>query len=415
VTPAANVPAAVTPVPAWRSRRWAITAALAVTQTVSWGVLYYAFTVFLLPMRRALGASETELTGALTTGILVSAVAGVLVGRYLDRHSPRVLMTGASAVGALGVAAWSQAGGLLELYSAFVLLGLVMACVLYEPAFVVLAKHFPAADERRRAITAVTLVAALASFIFVPLAQALVSAGGWRQGLLILAGILAAVTIPLHALALRPAPATPPAAAAPHGGTKARAALRDPSFWVLTAAFGLASVAGFGAIVLAVPALVDRDYAPAFAAFAAGLIGISQIPGRLLLALIGGRLRPAARITFVFGLMATGLALFAAAGHRDFGVVAGLVVVGMANGMAILARATALADRYGSAAYGAIAGTAAVSSTAARAVAPVAAAAIAATTSYVTLMWTLAGLALMAAALTGVDRRWASATNDAPL
>ena len=34
------------------SRAWAIVGALSVTETVSWGVLYYAFAVFLLPMQR---------------------------------------------------------------------------------------------------------------------------------------------------------------------------------------------------------------------------------------------------------------------------------------------------------------------------------------------------------------------------
>ena len=59
-----------------------------------------------------------------------------------------------------------------------------MAAVLYEPAFIVLAKHFPDAGERRRAMTALTLVAALASFIFLPLSQALIDAHGWRDALL---------------------------------------------------------------------------------------------------------------------------------------------------------------------------------------------------------------------------------------
>ena len=48
-------------------------------------------------------------------------------------------------------------------------------------------------------MTAMTLVAALASFIFLPLSQALIDAHGWRDALLVLAGLLAAVTIPLHA------------------------------------------------------------------------------------------------------------------------------------------------------------------------------------------------------------------------
>ena len=47
-----------------RSRAWAIVGALSVTETVSWGVLYYAFAVFLVPMERELGFSAAELTGA---------------------------------------------------------------------------------------------------------------------------------------------------------------------------------------------------------------------------------------------------------------------------------------------------------------------------------------------------------------
>ena len=66
-----------------------------------------------------------------------------------------------------------------------------MARVLYEPAFVVLAKQFTDATERRRAMTVLTLVAALASFIFLPLSQALIDAYGWRDALLVLAGVLA--------------------------------------------------------------------------------------------------------------------------------------------------------------------------------------------------------------------------------
>ena len=53
-------------------------------------------------------------------------------------------------------------------------------------------------------MTAMTLVAALASFVFLPLSQALINAHGWRDALLVLAVINAVVTVPLHALVLRP-------------------------------------------------------------------------------------------------------------------------------------------------------------------------------------------------------------------
>ncbi|MER3403847.1 MAG: MFS transporter, partial [Chloroflexota bacterium] len=43
---------------------WVITGTLAVTETVSWGVLSYAFSVFLIPMQAELGWSMAALTGA---------------------------------------------------------------------------------------------------------------------------------------------------------------------------------------------------------------------------------------------------------------------------------------------------------------------------------------------------------------
>ena len=43
--------------------------------------------------------------------------------------------------------AWSRVEGLAAFYALWVGIGLVMATVLYEPAFVVLAKWFPAAGS----------------------------------------------------------------------------------------------------------------------------------------------------------------------------------------------------------------------------------------------------------------------------
>jgi len=110
-----------------RTRAWAIVAALSVTETVSWGILYYAFAVFLIPMQRELGFSTAELTGAFAVALLVSGVAGIAVGRHLDRHSPRKLMTLGSIAATGLVLAWSQVDGLIALYAIWGAIGLVMA------------------------------------------------------------------------------------------------------------------------------------------------------------------------------------------------------------------------------------------------------------------------------------------------
>jgi MFS family permease len=385
------------PRPAWRTRAWGIVAALSVTETVSWGILYYAFAAFLVPMQRDLGYSAAQLTGAFSLALAVSAVTGIGVGRYLDRHSPRALMTLGSVAGAALVFAWSTVNGLVAFYALWLAIGVVMATVLYEPAFTVVAKHFPDAGERRRAMTALTLVAALASFIFLPLSQTLIEAHGWRDALVVLAAILAAVTIPLHALMLRAAPPRVRHAAAQRS-IAAAVALRSLPFWLLAGAFVLASLSTISMTVLAIPFLLERGHTPAFAAFAVGLIGVSQIPGRLLFAPLAARLPRAEATASVFALIAVGVTIVVTV-DATAGVIVGLVVLGMGNGMATLARATAIADLYGSAAYGTIASVAGGLTTAARAAGPLAAALYAAAVGYTVLLWTLAALALAAAVL----------------
>jgi predicted MFS family arabinose efflux permease len=379
-----------------RTRPWGIVAALSVTETVSWGVLYYAFAVFLIPMQSDLGFSTAELTGAFSLALLVSGVAGLAVGRHLDRHSPRGLMTLGSVVAGALVLAWSQVDGLVGLYAVWIAIGLVMAAVLYEPAFTVLAKQFHEPEQRRRAMTAMTLVAALASFIFMPLAQALIEAHGWRDALVVLAVVLAAVTVPVHALALRPA--TPLARGHETRSVAARDALRASPFWLLCAAFFLASITSVAVAVHAIPFLIAHGHSPTFAAFAVGLIGVSQIPGRLLFAPIAARLSPAPAMASVFVLMTIGVALIVSAGGTR-AVAVGLVVLGMGNGMATLARAIAIAELYGAGSYGTIASVAAALTTASRATAPVAAALYAGLLGYPALLWTLAALTATGALL----------------
>jgi MFS family permease len=380
------------------SRAWAIVGALSVTETISWGILYYAFAVFLLPMREELGFSTAQMTGAFSLALLLSGVAGIAVGRYLDGRSPRALMTIGSVAGVLLVLAWSRIQGLAAFYALWAGIGLVMATVLYEPAFVVLAKWFPAAGQRRQALTALTLVAALASFIFLPLSQALIDAHGWRDALVILAVLLAAITVPVHALVLRQAPEARATMRHTTPSASASEALRSAPFWLISAAFFLATFTGIAMTVLAVPYLVERGYSAPFAAFAVGLIGVSQIPGRVLFATVGRRLPPEWATPGVFALIAAGIALLVGV-HGTVAAITGLVVLGMGNGMNTLSRATLIAERYGAGAYGTIGGVAAFFTTGARAGGPVAAAVYAAAVGYATLLWTLAALAVVAAAL----------------
>jgi len=74
---------------------------LAVTLTISYATLFYCFAVMVVPMREPLGASTAQLSLALSLAIAVNGAVAVPVGRVLDRHGARWVMSAGSVVGDL--------------------------------------------------------------------------------------------------------------------------------------------------------------------------------------------------------------------------------------------------------------------------------------------------------------------------
>lgn len=381
-------------------RGWAIVAALSVTETTSWGVLYYGFPVFLKPMEATFGWSRAALTGAFSVALAMQGIAAVFVGRWLDHHSPRALMT-AGSVAAVGlVLVWSRISSLTGFYLLWAATGVVMATILYEPAFTVVTKWF--VQRRRQALTAVTLVAGLASFIFLPLENRLIRDHGWRDALVYLALVLGVVTIPLHGLVLRPPPSpdhhtNPPpggatdatGASGGSGATAATAAtgavvvtgavpashstrdaLRTSMFWFLAAAMVASSFVASGLAVHQIAYLVERGYTSAFAAGLTGILGAMQLPGRVLFAPLMRWLPRRAVTTIVFAMLTLGLVVLAL-GRGTASVWAFVVIYGMGRGMSTLLRATLVGDLFGARNYGSISGVLAFCTTAATALGPV--------------------------------------------
>jgi len=350
-------------------------AGLCVTETVSWGILYYGFPVFLPPMEADLGWSRVEITGAFSLGLAASALAALPVGRWIDRHGARALMTVGSCAATLLVLAWSRIESLPALYATWFLLGLALATTLYEPAFAAIVGWFPT-QHRDRALLTVTLVAALASTIFMPLEAWLLVRLGWRTALATLAVILAVITIPIHALVLRPSPhRAPRAGAAPvHvSGMTLGAATRTGVFWVLAAAFFVGNFTTNSVTVHLIPYLATRGYSPALAAAMIGWMGAMQLPARLVFASVTTRFGHTGVTAAIFFVQAAALGQLALAAHLPT-LVPVVLMLGAANGMSTLARATMLADLFGPRHYGSISGAIALGANGARALAPVGAA-----------------------------------------
>src|SRR5258708_6528872 len=146
---------------------WVLVATLGITETISWGTLYYAFSVILEPMEHDLGWSRGLVTGAFSLALVLSGLAAAPVGRWLDGHGARGLMTIGPIAGVVLLVAWATGADPISFYLIWAGIGIVMAATLYEPAFAVVAQWFD--RKRARALTAVTLMAGFASTIFLPL------------------------------------------------------------------------------------------------------------------------------------------------------------------------------------------------------------------------------------------------------
>ncbi|HEX4250188.1 MAG TPA: MFS transporter [Pseudonocardia sp.] len=345
-------------------------AALCVTEVTSWGVLYYAFPVLLTALTRDTGWSTAQAIGAFSVGALVAAAAAVPVGRLLDRLGPRPVMTTGSVLGVLAVVAIATAPGLAWFYLAWALAGVAQATTLYPPAFAALTGWYPPA-ERIRALTTLTLVAGLASTVFAPLTAALLTTLSWRQTFLVLAAVLGLVTVPLHAGLL-----TPRWPGRRRDGDRAddlahsASVLRSRPFVVLVAVMTLTGFGSYAATINLVPLLTGRGYSTQLAAWALGSVGVGQLLGRVGYGALARRSAPRVRTALIPALAALWVAALGLLPGPAPALVALAVLAGAARGAHTLLQASAVADRWGTRAFGRVNGVFSAPVTAAIALAP---------------------------------------------
>jgi len=355
---------------------WGLVLALALAQLVAWGTLYYAFAIVMAPMGAELGWSKAAMNGALSVGLGVTGIAAVGVGRWIDRHGGRMLMTVGSLIGAVLLILWSQVTALWQLYAIWVGIGLVSATVLYEPVFAVVARALP--SEYRRAITTITLLGGLASTVFIPLTQGLVDALGWRHALL----VLAAIELPLCAgipwLLLRGRESRAPAgtSATKPSMNVVRRAMAHSSFWLLVATFVCTALLHTALLFNLVPMLEEQGLTIGEAVAVYAVIGPSQVAGRIALLTLERSITVS-----VAGFIGAGLPVLALVvlGLSHAGAVFAFgfaVAFGAGMGIKTIVQATAAPEFLGREGYGALQGAIVMPVYAAQAIAPFAAAVI---------------------------------------
>jgi MFS family permease len=384
---------------------------MAVAQVISWGTLFYAFSLFVVPMQASLGWSRPLLNGALSLGLLSTGVAAFPVGAWIDRHGGRGVMTLGSLAGGLLLLAWASVETPWVFYLLWMLMGISMAGVLYEPAFAVITAVF--GSEARRGITALTLVGGFASTVFMPLTQLLIGAIGWRSTLLVLGGLNLTVCLPLHALFVPGHPASRPPETPQEDATTAhamRTVLRGRVFVGLALWFTAYSAAQSALIFQLVPLLTTWGVATATMLTSVAIIGPMQVAGRVVLMCFSTRLETREIGLAVTVLLPAALLILLCLPHTLLWLGLVATLYGAGNGIMTIVRGIAVSDLIGRTHYGAINGALTVPTTVAKALAPAVAAALWSVAGDPALMlWTILGSALVgtlgfAMALSGTSR-----------
>ena len=334
---------------------------LSIAQTVSWGIMFYGFAVFIRPLTDEFGWSKAEITGAFTLCLLVSGLAAISAGKILDRFGGRWLMTSASALGVFLLAAASFTNSLVAYYGLWIGIGLVAAATFYPSGFAVIVATL--GNRARQGVTLMTLIAGFASTIFIPLISLLIEQVGWRDTFLYLAVILLVVCVPIHAIVLR-------RERVPDAGPKDRpriftidlgagpvaTAVRNPAFWWIGICITAFSFIMAGVTVHIIPLMQERDFPMTTIIITTAMIGPMQVAGRIFVTIFEKWVDFRMMGLISCGCVLTSFALLSFAYPNNNLNYIFPLFYGASQGIITIVRALAVPELIGPEAYGALNG-----------------------------------------------------------
>ena len=280
---------------------WVMVAAMISIGATTMAVAGPTFGFFIEPMQKDLGFDRSLFGWANTGRMLASAMGGLIIGKMVDRHGPRVLLAVAGGVSSLAIMSLGFFHPSWWLVGAFVLTGLMgiqgQANFYTGPS---VAKWF--IRKRAKAMGILSMGAPLGLMIGFPAVQWIISNYGWRAGWasLGIAGIV--IILPISLLVLRRQPedigllpdgdlpedgssesrSSGSAAPVEHQWTRAEA-IRTVAFWRLTLAFSMFMFSTTTMVFFRIPHFIDNGLSPGLVAAAASTAQISLFLGAVTL------------------------------------------------------------------------------------------------------------------------------------
>jgi MFS family permease len=324
--------------------RWVIVAAGGLLGCIAIGAMF-SLPVLLTPIAKDTGWSVTGVSTAMTFAFVAMAVGSMAWGSLSDRFGPRVVVLTGSVLLAASVALASQATSLLQFQLVFgVVVGAATAAI-FAPMMACVTGWFD--THRSLAVSLVSAGMGMAPMTMSPFVAWLNTTHDWRTTLLIVAGVVAVVMVPVAFLVRRP-PALESGGEVAAPGDDPRPdmsvgqALRSPQFVILLATNFLCCATHSGPIFHTVSYAIACGIPMMAAVSIYSLEGLAGLGGRIAFGIMGDRL--GAKRVLVAGLLVQAFGALAYAAVSDLGgfyavaALFGFIYAGVMPLYAVIAR-----------------------------------------------------------------------------
>jgi len=350
---------------------WAVVACAMCSNMARQVAAVATLSMFVLPMALEFGWSRTEISGAVSLGSLLGALAAPYFGPLFDRHGSRALLVASAVVVSACCVALAGTQSLLWFYAAFALSRMIFSTPFDVGTTSAVAKWF--VRRRAAAMSYLTMSIGMGLAVIPFAAQMVIAAHGWRAGWLMLAAIVLVIgALPQWLLLVRQPEdlglspdGAAGAASGRAGGAQSAApaeaaytreeAMRTPVLWLLMAYTLLVFPVQAGISLHQAPHLIERGLSPTLAAGIVSAFSVSIALASLLFGAAGSRASVRGLLVFGALLMAAGALTMRAVDGPVAGFAAA-IAFGAGLGGIFTILPVAWANYFGRAHFGAIRG-----------------------------------------------------------
>lgn len=318
------------------------------------------------PLMRDLGIGRVAYAQVNLVATLIGALFCFGVGRLLDRHGSRVVLTVLAALFGVVVVGMSRSSSLAALFVFVTLTRGLGQSALSVVSLAMVGKWFRA--RLTKAMAVYSLLMSIGFMAAFPLVGALVLAYGWRAAWGAIGVALVAGLAPLAWIFVRSTPehtgdvvdgveAASDVAAEEISGVTLREALSTPAFWVFAVASALYGLVASGIGLFNESILAERGFAPGVYHQALAVMALTALAGNFLSGAMAGKGSLRALLLIALVMLAGALAalpLVTTVAH----VMAQAVAMGIAGGFVMVVFFSFWGRAYGRAHLGRIQGAA---------------------------------------------------------